>query len=100
MKIRLLVKKVYELCSKCPQLLLLEAKGFKIRFMKVVFFEVASWEKERLQKAFPQATLTSEKLTPTNASSYSEAEIISTFIYSLLNKETLFLLPNLKFIAT
>ncbi|MDH7476039.1 MAG: NAD(P)-dependent oxidoreductase [Microgenomates group bacterium] len=68
--------------------------------MKIYFFEVASWEKELLQKNFPEAVLVEEKLTIENVRNFSEAQIVSTFVYSQLTKEVVDSLPNLKFIAT
>lgn len=67
---------------------------------KLVFFEVQDWEKDILTKHFPEAFLTEEKITTDNASSYADAEIISTFIYSTVNKEGIDKLLKLKFIAT
>lgn len=68
--------------------------------MKLVFFEVAQWEKELLQKNFPEAVLTEERLTPENVEKYKETELISCFIYSQIMKEVVDKLPDLKFIAT
>ncbi|GAB4218720.1 MAG: hydroxyacid dehydrogenase [Candidatus Microgenomates bacterium] len=68
--------------------------------MKIFFFEVASWEKALLQKNFPEAILIEEKLTGENVKNFSEAQIISTFVYSQINKEVIDNLPNSKFIAT
>lgn len=68
--------------------------------MKVVFFEVESWEKEILQKDFPDAVLVAEKLSPDLAVQHQDAEIISCFVYSDCHKDTLEKLPNLKLIAT
>lgn len=68
--------------------------------MKTIFFEVASWEKDLLKESFPEAMLIEEKLTINNVKNFSEAEIVSTFVYSQLSKEVIDNLPNLKFIAT
>lgn len=68
--------------------------------MKTVFFEVQEWEREDLQKNFPEAILTPDKLDKETVSSYSDVEVVSCFIYSQLNKEVIDKLPNLKFIAT
>ena len=68
--------------------------------MKIVFFEKKDWEKETLSKHFPDAVLTSEKLTAENADKYKDCEIISTFIYSDLNDSVLSKLKSLKLIAT
>jgi len=68
--------------------------------VKIIFFETAAWEQKELKDAFPQAVVTSEKLTLQNAKEFDSAEVISTFIYSDLSEEVLSLLPNLKFIST
>ncbi len=68
--------------------------------MNIVFFEVQEWEKEPLKAAFPEAILSEDKLTNENASQFTNAEIISSFIYCSLNQEVLNQLPNLKFITT
>lgn len=68
--------------------------------MKTVFFEVQDWEKEILKQQFPEALLSEEKLTPDNTSSHQDAEIISTFIYSTVNKDVIDKLPSLKLITT
>jgi D-lactate dehydrogenase len=68
--------------------------------MNIVFFEVQDWEKDYLQKTFPDATYVQEPLSITNADSYKDAEIISTFIYSIVNCDLIDKLPNLKFVAT
>jgi D-lactate dehydrogenase len=68
--------------------------------MKTIFFEVASWEKDLLKESFPEAMLIEEKLTIDNVKNFSDAEVVSTFVYSQLSKEVIDNLPNLKFIAT
>lgn len=68
--------------------------------MKIIFFEVASWEKDLLRESFPEAVLVEEKLTIDNVKNFSDSEIVSTFVYSQLSKEVIDNLPNLKFIAT
>lgn len=68
--------------------------------MQIGFFEVASYEKQGIKKAFPQAVIIEDKLTAANASRFRNLQIISSFIYSNLNAEVLATLPDLKFIAT
>ncbi len=68
--------------------------------MKIAIFEVAQWEKELLQKNLGDAVFTEEKLTADNASSYSNTEIISSFISSIISKDVIDRLPNLKLIVT
>jgi D-lactate dehydrogenase len=69
---------------------------------KVVFFEVEDWEKKYIETSLStaQPLITAEKLDESTAGRYQDAEIISIFIYSLITKELLAKLPNLKFIAT
>ena len=67
--------------------------------MKIIFFEVQDWEQDHLKQAFPNATLTQDKLNSTTVESYA-TEIASCFIYSSISKEVIDKLPNLKFIAT
>lgn len=68
---------------------------------KIVFFEIEEWEKPHIQDAFGlEVQTTEEKLSESNLELAKEAQVISTFIYSTLNKEILSQLPNLKFIAT
>jgi len=67
---------------------------------KIVFFEVASWEKEELKKNFPEALLVEKPLTEENVSEFADTEIASCFIYSNFSKGIIEKLPNLKLIAT
>ena len=64
--------------------------------MKVAFFEIEEWEKEFLKKSLQDAVLTDDELTVDNAPSYSDAEIISCFISSTINRDLIDKLPNLK----
>lgn len=69
---------------------------------KIVFSELEKWEEEYVRNALLglDVLFISEKLDEKNVSNFSEAEILSPFIYSALNKGILGSLPNLKFIAT
>jgi len=67
---------------------------------KIVFFEVASWEKEELSKNFPEAILVEKPLNEENVGEFLNVEIASCFIYSNFSKTVLEKLPNLKLIAT
>jgi len=69
---------------------------------KIVFFDTEKWEEDYVKNGLLEfdAIITSEKLDTTTVSKYSDAEIISCFIYSTLTKDILEKLPNLKFIAT
>lgn len=68
----------------------------------IIFFEVDEWEKEHIKNAFPDAPLflTPNKVQDETNQDVFNAEIISTFIYSSLNRETLQKFSNLKFITT
>ncbi len=70
--------------------------------MKIVFFEIEGWEKEIIEKHLNSQEIfyTKEPLLPDNAEKYKEFEIVSVFSHSILNKETLEKLNNLKMIAT
>lgn len=70
--------------------------------MQIVFFEVEKWEEDYIKNNLSgnDVLLTQETLSLENASNYVNAEIISLFIYSNINKELIDKLPNLKFIAT
>ena len=70
--------------------------------MKIAVFELEDWERqvfERVGKAH-ELELRSEALSRKNASDHAQAEVISTFIYSSLDRAVLEKLPNLKLIAT
>ena len=86
--------------SPAAILLIWNPKKINIRLVNIVFFEVQQWEKENLTKSFPDAKQISEEISETSASQFQDAEIISTFIYSKLDRQMLQLFPNLKFVAT
>ncbi|MGA2911689.1 MAG: NAD(P)-dependent oxidoreductase [Candidatus Levyibacteriota bacterium] len=69
---------------------------------KIVFFEVEAWEKRYIETALSQEQpiVNEEKLEESTVAKYTDAEIISIFIYSTITKEILAKLPSLKFIAT
>jgi len=67
---------------------------------KIIFFEVASWEREELKKIFPEALLIEKPLTEENVSEFADVEIASCFIYSNFSKTVIEKLPKLKLIAT
>jgi D-lactate dehydrogenase len=68
----------------------------------IIFFEVDEWETEHIKQVFSGAPLllTANKVQDETNPDFFTAEIISTFIYSELNRQTLEKFPNLKFIAT
>ena len=70
--------------------------------MKIAFFEVFDSEQEILEKFLPNndAFYFKEKLNDKNIYQAREAEIISVFTDSLIKKDVIDLLPNLKFINT
>ncbi|PIR79877.1 MAG: hydroxyacid dehydrogenase [Candidatus Levybacteria bacterium CG10_big_fil_rev_8_21_14_0_10_35_13] len=69
---------------------------------KTVFFELEKWEEEYVKNSLSDTEIafTEEKLTLENVSNYQDAQVISIFIYSKIEKEVLDKLPNLKFITT
>ncbi|HSA83829.1 MAG TPA: NAD(P)-dependent oxidoreductase [Patescibacteria group bacterium] len=70
--------------------------------MKIAFFEIAEWEKSHCEEALKDNELlfTDQKVQHCQDQSFFQAEIISPFIYSTLNKETLQKFPNLRLITT
>lgn len=69
---------------------------------KIAFFEIEKWEEEHIKNAFSNNDIVFNegKLDEKTLSQIQDATIISTFIYSALNKDILSQLPNLKLIAT
>ncbi len=72
---------------------------------KIVFFEVNQpWEKRFFQSALPpslfDARFTAERLTSANAGRYADADVVSVFIYSKIDKTVLAQLPRLKLVVT
>jgi D-lactate dehydrogenase len=69
---------------------------------KIVFFEIEKWEEAYIQNSLSGFNLvfSEEKLTKGNTANLADAKIISTFIYSTIDKELLDSLPALKFITT
>jgi D-lactate dehydrogenase len=70
--------------------------------MKIAFFETEDWQKDYLKEKLAGGELSffAEPLSSDNIDSAKEYEIISSFIYSQINKEIIKELPNLKMIAT
>ncbi len=71
--------------------------------MKIAFYELEEWERAELEKGLFEdhaLHLANEPLTEKSLAGARDAEILSVFIYSALNRATLELLPNLKLIAT
>ncbi len=69
---------------------------------KIVFFETEGWEENFLTESLKdyQVTFYQEPLTEKNVNLAINADIISVFIYSQINKNILNQLPNLKLITT
>lgn len=70
--------------------------------MKIVLFDIEDWEKatfDKLKEAH-DLTFVKEPLTEENASDYAEAELISVFVKSQVNKAVLDAMPDLKGVAT
>ncbi len=70
--------------------------------MKIIFFEVLKGEREYFEKALPgfEVVCYEEKLNKENLELAKDAEILSVFINSTVNKELIDSMPNLKFITT
>lgn len=72
--------------------------------MKITFFEVSKAEQDIITASFSGfdfiTTFCEDKLNKENLHLATDAEIISIFINSEMNKETIDELPSLKFIAT
>lgn len=72
---------------------------------KIAYFKAEDWEVDYVKKQFPEDELEiyDVPLTPDNIDKYPEIQdnnILSVFVQSVINKEVLDKLPNLKFIAT
>lgn len=69
---------------------------------KIVFFELEPWEENYVKSSISdyEIVFTKEKLTIENVAKYTDAKIISAFIYSEITKDLIDKLPNLKFITT
>ncbi len=70
--------------------------------MDIIIFEAEEWDRESFEtlRADHDLHLINEALTPDNAGSFTNAEIISTFIYSDLGSVTLAKFKELRLIAT
>lgn len=70
--------------------------------MKAIFFEATKEEEKILKEGLPEieTIFTSEKLTLENVAPAKEAEIVSVFVNSEINKEIIDGLPKLKYIIT
>jgi len=71
--------------------------------LKIAFFEMEDWEKEYVtasSKGGHKLRFFSEHLSLKNAAKIKDCEIIASFIYSVIDKRILDMLPKLKMIAT
>ncbi len=70
--------------------------------MKITIFELEEWERQAFETLRNEhdLELLSSPLLAKNASDYADAEAVSTFIYSRLNRSVLEQLPHLRLIAT
>ncbi len=69
---------------------------------KIAFFEIEDWQKDYLKRNLRDIELSflAEPLSSENINSAASCSIVSPFIYSQINKDTLQGLPDLKMIAT
>ncbi|WP_417624859.1 hydroxyacid dehydrogenase [Paremcibacter congregatus] len=70
--------------------------------MKIVFFETEKWECDILQHLCGEAEIVfcEKRLDARSAAAYLDADVISTFVHSTLDRETLDPFSRLKFITT
>jgi len=70
--------------------------------MKIAFFEIKQWEKEYVSKQLSKHTLKffAEPLNEHNSSKIKDCNVVSVFIYSKINTNTLKQLPKLRLITT
>lgn len=70
--------------------------------MKIAVFETEQWEHEACLRLQPEHTVacTREPLTKDTVAPYTDAEVVSPFVYSKLDAGVLAGLPNLKLVAT
>jgi len=68
----------------------------------IVFYEIENWEKDYVKSSFPNNNLlfTTNKVQEEENQDFYNARVISTFIYSTLDREQLSKFPNLNLIAT
>lgn len=73
--------------------------------IQIAFFEVSTWEKRYLEEKLSKnknfsATFYTSKLDKKTVAKAKESDIISSFVYSKIDKEIIKELPNLKLITT
>jgi D-lactate dehydrogenase len=71
--------------------------------MRIAFFELEDWERAELEKGpleGHELLLSTLPLNERTLAEKDEADVVSVFVHSVLNRTALGKLPNLKFIAT
>lgn len=70
--------------------------------MKIAFFEIQAWEKEKIEEVFAGQDLLffEHAFKKEDIESVRDCDVLSVFIYSFIDRECLELLPQLKLIAT
>ena len=69
----------------------------------IAFFETEDWEQQYIRESVVQEynpIVSSERLTPDTANQAADAEIVSVFIYSDVDREVLEKLPHLRMLVT
>ena len=69
----------------------------------IAFFETEDWEQQYIRESVVQEynpIVSSERLTPDTAKQAADAEIVSVFIYSDVDREVLEKLPHLRMLVT
>lgn len=69
---------------------------------KIAIFEITGWERTHMKSHLKEHKVSffEEPLTEENASKAKDADIVSVFIYSKVNKKVMDAIPKLKIIAT
>jgi len=67
---------------------------------KIAFFEIEEWEKPYLRNKFDNILFFKDTINKVDFKKIKDVDIISVFIYSRLDRETLNKFNNLKLIAT
>ncbi len=70
--------------------------------MKIGFFELEGWEEQMLRERFGGHDLrfSNDKISAKDAPSVVDFDVISVFVNSVINAETLAYFPNLKYLST
>lgn len=70
--------------------------------MKIAFFEIEGWEKKIIKEQFSEdeIVILEDKITPLHLAEPQDYDVISIFVNSIINEETLACFPNVKLITT